>query len=89
MQNGCLRKYLIDVDIYVALVDAHTLTTFVWTFLINLIIAYKVIKMKNTTQVIQYINNRKIGNVNRLHNRIEPFPALFWALGIVLAHILQ
>ena len=26
---------------------------------------------------------------NRLHNRIEPFPALFWALGIVLAHILQ
>ena len=27
--------------------------------------------------------------VNRLHNRIEPFPALFWALGIVLAHILK
>ena len=26
---------------------------------------------------------------NRLHNRIEPFPALFWALGIVLVHILQ
>ena len=35
------------------------------------------------------INNRKIGKVNHLHNRIEPFPALFWALGIVLAHILQ
>ena len=32
------------------------------------------------------INNRKIGKVNRLHNRIE---ALVWALGIVLAHILQ
>ena len=32
------------------------------------------------------INNRKIGKVNRLHNRIENFPALFWALGIVLAH---
>ena len=27
--------------------------------------------------------------MNRLHNRIEPFAALFWALGIVLAHILQ
>ena len=26
---------------------------------------------------------------NRLYNRIELFPALFWALGIVLAHILQ
>ena len=35
------------------------------------------------------INNRKIGKVNRLHTRIEPFPSLFWALGIVLAHILQ
>ena len=35
------------------------------------------------------INNRKIGKVNRLHNRIEPFPALFWALDILLAHILQ
>ena len=35
------------------------------------------------------INNRKIGNVNCLHNRIEPFPGLFWALGIVLPHILQ
>ena len=31
----------------------------------------------------------QIGNVNRLHNIIEPFAALFWALGIVLAHILQ
>ena len=30
------------------------------------------------------INNRKIGKLNLLHNRIEPFPALFWAL----AHIL-
>ena len=28
-------------------------------------------------------------NVNCLHNIIEPFAALFWALGIVLAHILQ
>ena len=27
--------------------------------------------------------------VNRLYNRIEPFSALFWALSIVLAHILQ
>ena len=27
----------------------------------------------------------QIGNVNRLHNIIEPFAALFWALGIVLA----
>ena len=27
------------------------------------------------------ISKRKIGKVNRLHNRIEPFPALFWALG--------
>ena len=26
---------------------------------------------------------------NRLYNRIEPFPALFWALGIVLAHLLK
>ena len=24
--------------------------------------------------------------MNRLHNRIEPFPALFWALSIVLVH---
>ena len=31
----------------------------------------------------------QIGNVNRLHTIIEPFPALFWALSIVLAHILQ
>ena len=31
----------------------------------------------------------KIWKVNRLHNIIEPFPALFGALGIVLAHILQ
>ena len=35
------------------------------------------------------INNRKIGKVNCLHNRIELFPALFWALSIILAHILQ
>ena len=27
-----------------------------------------------------YVNNRKIGKVNRLCKRIEPFPALFWAL---------
>ena len=27
--------------------------------------------------------------MNRLLNRIEPFAALFWALGIVLAHILE
>ena len=33
--------------------------------------------------------SRKIGKVSRLHIRIEPFPALFWAIGIVLAHILQ
>ena len=33
------------------------------------------------------MNNSKIGKVNRLHNRTEPFPALFWALGIVLPHI--
>ena len=31
----------------------------------------------------------QIGNDNRLHNVIEPFAALFWALSIVLAHILQ
>ena len=31
----------------------------------------------------------QIGNDNRLHNIIEPFAALFWALGIVFAHILQ
>ena len=31
----------------------------------------------------------QIGNANRLHNIIEPFAALFWALGIVLVHILQ
>ena len=31
----------------------------------------------------------QIGNVNRLHNIIEPFAALFWALGSVLEHILQ
>ena len=35
------------------------------------------------------INNRKIGKVNCLCNRIEPFPSLIRALGIVLAHILQ
>ena len=27
--------------------------------------------------------------MNHLHNRIEPFPVLFLALGIVLAHIQQ
>ena len=32
---------------------------------------------------------KQIGKENRLHNRIEPFPTLFWALGILLAHILQ
>ena len=26
---------------------------------------------------------------NRLYNRIEPFAALFWALGKVLPHILK
>ena len=26
---------------------------------------------------------------NRLYNRIEPFVALFWALGNVLTHILK
>ena len=35
------------------------------------------------------INNSKIGKVNRLYNRVEPFAALFWALGIVLPQILQ
>ena len=45
--------------------------------------------MYNFTDTPQ-INNRKIGKVNRLHNyRIEPFPALFWALGIVLTLIMQ
>ena len=29
-----------------------------------------------------------MAKANRLHNRIEHFPALFWALGIVLVHIL-
>ena len=37
----------------------------------------------------QYMNYTQIGNIFRLHNRIEPFAALFWALGIVLAHILK
>ena len=37
---------------------------------------------------ILYINYTQMGNVFRLHNRIEPSVALFWALGIVLAHIL-
>ena len=32
---------------------------------------------------------RKIGKVNRLYNGIEPFPTLFWALGIDLTHVLQ
>ena len=27
-----------------------------------------------------------MGKVNRLCDRIEPFPALFWALGIALVH---
>ena len=31
----------------------------------------------------------QIVNDNRLHNRIEPFAALYWALGIALAHRLQ
>ena len=30
-----------------------------------------------------------MAKANHLHNRIEPFSALFWALSIVLAHILQ
>ena len=30
-----------------------------------------------------------MARANRFHNRIEPFSALFWALSIVLAHILQ
>ena len=30
-----------------------------------------------------------MGKVNRLHKRVEPFAALLWALGIVLAHLLQ
>ena len=34
------------------------------------------------------INYTQISNVNRLHNIIEPIPALFWALGNVLTHIL-
>ena len=29
-----------------------------------------------------------MGKVNCLRNRIESFPALFWALSILLAHIL-
>ena len=37
------------------------------------------------------MNYTQIGNVFHLCNRIEPFAALFWALGIVhvLAHILK
>ena len=35
------------------------------------------------------INYTQIGNIFRLHNRIQPFAALFWALGIVLVHILK
>ena len=35
------------------------------------------------------INYTQMDNVNRLHHSIEPFAALFWALGIVLAHKLQ
>ena len=31
--------------------------------------------------------DNEIGKVNCLCNRSEPFPALFWTLGIVLAHI--
>ena len=27
--------------------------------------------------------------MNRLYNGIEPFPTLFWALGIDLTHVLQ
>ena len=27
--------------------------------------------------------------MNRLHNRIEPFAALYWAVGIVLTHLMQ
>ena len=38
---------------------------------------------------IDKYSNNKMAKSNRLHNRIEPFSALFWALGIVLAHILQ
>ena len=30
-----------------------------------------------------------MARANRFHNRIEPFSALFWALSIVLEHILQ
>ena len=29
-----------------------------------------------------------MARANRFHNRIEPFSALFWALSIVLAHII-
>ena len=39
--------------------------------------------LKNQTFTLQMDKD------NRLYNRIEPFAALFWALGIVLAHILQ
>ena len=35
------------------------------------------------------MNYTQIVNVFRLHNIIEPSAALFWALGIVLAHILK
>ena len=38
---------------------------------------------------LSQINYTQMGNVFRLHNRIEPSAALFWALGIVLAHILK
>ena len=33
--------------------------------------------------------NRLYDRIDRLYDRIEPFSALFWALGIVLAHTLQ
>ena len=49
----------------------------------------KVYTVLNSVQWTSQINNKKIGKVNCLHNRIEPFAVHFWALSIVLVHILQ
>ena len=44
--------------------------------------------LANLHTVIAQINYTQIGNVNLLHNRIEPFAGLVLALGIVLALLL-
>ena len=57
--------------------------------LILLFTAYYSVHSRWLIELKPQINYNQIGNVNRLHNIIEPFAALFQALGIVLAHILQ